>query len=82
MCIQSAVQHLASAVGAFLAAQMLSERADHSLIGMGRVVAMSGSLGALLPGLMWLVDVRVRRREEGTADAAMARAGASIPSDC
>ena len=36
MSLQSAVQHLASAAGAFLAAHMLSERADHSLVGMER----------------------------------------------
>jgi predicted MFS family arabinose efflux permease len=70
MSLQSAVQHLSSAAGAFAAAQLLRERADHSLAGMGRVAAISISVAALLPGLMWLVGRRVHRRDRELAAAA------------
>jgi predicted MFS family arabinose efflux permease len=63
MSLQSAMQHLSAAAGAFVAAKLLSERPDHSLVGMGRVVAISMTIGALLPGLMWVVEALVRRRD-------------------
>ena len=43
LSIQSAVQHASASLGAFLSARMLSERADHTLVGMG---ASDGGDGA------------------------------------
>lgn len=63
MSIQSAVQHLASAVGAFLAARMLTERPDGSLEGMTQVAQLSIVLMLAVPVMMALVESRVRRRD-------------------
>jgi predicted MFS family arabinose efflux permease len=59
MSIQSAVQHMASALGAFLAARILSEAPDHSLIGMPRVAWIAIVLTLTLPSLLWSVERRV-----------------------
>ncbi len=64
MSVQSAVQHFASAAGAMLASRMLVERADHSLSGMEDVAWFSTALALLLPLLLWLVEVSVKRREK------------------
>lgn len=58
--VQSAVQHLASALGAFTSAQFLSENPDHTLVGVGRMAVVSISLGLVLPPLMWVVERRVK----------------------
>jgi predicted MFS family arabinose efflux permease len=63
MSIQSAVQHLASATGAFLSARLLTERSDHSLVGMDLVARISIGLSLMVPLLMFLVERRVRARE-------------------
>jgi predicted MFS family arabinose efflux permease len=63
MSAQSAVQHLASAIGAFVAAQILVTRPDHSLVHMPEVAMMSLCASLALPPLLWFVDTRVRRRE-------------------
>lgn len=63
MSIQSAVQHLASAIGAILAAQLLTERADKGLEGMPLVAAISIGLCLTVPLLMAGVEGRVRRRD-------------------
>jgi predicted MFS family arabinose efflux permease len=60
MSIQSTVQHLASSAGAFLSARMLVELPDHRLAGMDVVAVVSMTLTALLPGLFWVVEGRVR----------------------
>jgi predicted MFS family arabinose efflux permease len=59
MSIQSAVQHLASAVGAFLAARLLGELPDHSLVGMPRIAWIAIVLALTLPSLLWAVERRV-----------------------
>lgn len=57
--VQSAVQHLASALGAFASAQFLSENADHSLVGVGQIAMVSIALGLVLPPFLWAVERRV-----------------------
>jgi predicted MFS family arabinose efflux permease len=61
MSAQSAVQHLSAAVGSIVGAQMLSEGAGGALVGMNVVGAWSVGLGMMLPGLVWMVEHRLRR---------------------
>ncbi len=63
MSIQSAVQHGASAAGAFFSAQLLSELPNGALRGMDRVGAVSIALTLTLPFLLFAVEGAVRRRE-------------------
>ncbi len=63
MSIQSAVQHTAAALGAFLSARLLSELPDHKLVGMQRVAGLSIGLTALLPIMLFIVERGVKRRE-------------------
>src|SRR5262249_56928015 len=60
MSIQSTVQHLASSLGAFTSARLLVELPDHRLLGMPTVAAVSMVLTALLPGLFYVVEGRLR----------------------
>lgn len=73
MSIQSAIQHLASATGAFVSARMLTERyagsrasappgLEHAIDGMGQVALVSIASGVCLPIVMALVEAGVRRR--------------------
>lgn len=62
MSIQSAVQHLASAAGAFLSAQLLWVEPDLSLGGVTRVALLSMGLTAVLPLFLFLVEKRVLSR--------------------
>lgn len=59
--IQSSVQHLASAVGAFTSAQLLSERADHTLAGIDKTAYASIALGICVLPLFWIVERRVTK---------------------
>jgi Na+/melibiose symporter-like transporter len=63
MSIQSAVQHAASAAGAFLSSRLLSELPGGALRGMDRVGAVSIALTLTLPFLLFVVEGAVRRRE-------------------
>jgi predicted MFS family arabinose efflux permease len=74
MSVQSAVQHLASAIGAVLSSQLLTERPDRSLEGMPRVAWTSMIMLMTVPVMMALVESRVRRRD-------LSYAGASQPQD-
>ena len=67
MSIQSAVQHMAAAVGAVLASQMLTEQPDGRLVGMDRVAGLAIALSLFLPLLMWLLERRVGRQERQAA---------------
>lgn len=58
--IQSAVQHLASALGAFASARMLTELPDKSLAGIQTVAMTSIGLALVLPPLLWAVEARVQ----------------------
>ncbi len=72
MSLQSAVQHAASAIGAFLSARMLHELPDGRFDGMRTVALTSISLALLVPVAMRIVERRVAAEAEG--DAARARA--------
>lgn len=61
MSIQSSVQHLASATGAFVAARLLVENPDGSLGRMDTVAFLSIGLTALLPIMLRVVERGVRR---------------------
>jgi len=63
MSIQSAVQHGASAVGAFLSSQLLSEKPGGALIGMSTVAFTTIALTLTLPAFLLAVESQVRRRE-------------------
>jgi len=60
---QSAVQHLASAAGALLSAQLLTAQPDGRLVGTSRVVLVAAPLALLLPFVLRLVQPLVLRRE-------------------
>jgi predicted MFS family arabinose efflux permease len=79
MSIQSAVQHLASAAGAFGAARVLTEGAGGRLEGMGAIAALAMGLTAALPGLMYLVERRVIRRPAAPAPPLEPQTGLSSP---
>ena len=59
MSFQSAVQHIASSMGAFVSAKLLHELPDHHLVGLEHVVLISMSLTALVPALLIIVEARV-----------------------
>lgn len=63
MSAQSVVQHLGSAAGAFTASRMLWQLPGSRLGGMDRVAWLAAALAAAVPGLLWLLEVRVRRGE-------------------
>lgn len=67
LSIQSAVQHLASALGAFLSTKMLSEKPSGELVGMRGITLASMCTAALLPVFLWLVERRVPARPAATA---------------
>lgn len=60
---QSAAQHAASAVGAMISSQLLTELPDHRLEGMNAVVALSIACALMLPVLVWQVERRLAARE-------------------
>jgi predicted MFS family arabinose efflux permease len=65
--IQSAVQHLASAVGAFVSSLLLRELPDKTLEGIPTVATISIALGLLLVPFLFIVEGRVKRRVAGAA---------------
>lgn len=67
MALQSAIQHLAAAAGAFAGAGVLREAPGGRLERMDAVAWGAAALAAAVPALMWLVESRVRRRERGDA---------------
>lgn len=71
MSMQSAVQHAASAAGAFLSAQLLSVLPDGRLEGMERVVYTSMALALVLPFIMAQVERHVQRRGQPHSAPAM-----------
>lgn len=64
MSIQSAVQHIAAAVGAFLSAHMLHELPDKTLSGIPATAWTSISLMLVLPFVFLALERRVRPPEE------------------
>ncbi|HLL54200.1 MAG TPA: MFS transporter, partial [Myxococcaceae bacterium] len=71
MSIQSSVQHIASAIGAFLSSQMLVEAADKSLVGLEQVAFFAMATTVVVPLLLWQVE----RGVKGQA----AQGGAPVP---
>jgi predicted MFS family arabinose efflux permease len=69
MSIQSAVQHIASALGAFVSSLMLVERPDHSLRGMPTIASVSIVLALLLPALLAQCERAVKTRDAAKAQA-------------
>ncbi|MGZ6143973.1 MAG: MFS transporter, partial [Myxococcales bacterium] len=63
MSIQSAVQHAASASGAFASSQILAELPGGALLGMERVAFLAIGLTLTLPFFLYAVESAVRRRE-------------------
>jgi predicted MFS family arabinose efflux permease len=63
---QSAVQHMASAIGAGLSTVLLGENQNHSLRGMPRLALFSMALTALLPLLVWSIQRRMLVQPEAS----------------
>jgi|JI10StandDraft_1071094.scaffolds.fasta_scaffold98789_3 predicted MFS family arabinose efflux permease len=62
MSLQSAVQHGSSSLGAMLSTVLLTEGADHRMVGMPRVAIVTVTLFAALPLLLAALE-RLMRRE-------------------
>jgi predicted MFS family arabinose efflux permease len=62
MSLQSAVQHIASAVAAVVSSQMLTTAPDHRLVGMSTVAIAAIVLALAVPVFMWRIQVIVARR--------------------
>ena len=58
--IQSSVQHLASALGAFASSALLTELPDRSLSGITTDAWSAIGLGVVVVPLLWVVEARVR----------------------
>jgi predicted MFS family arabinose efflux permease len=67
MSIQSAVQHMASAAGAFISSLVLVESPDHSLRGMPTIASVSIILALLLPVLLAQCEKSVKARDAAVA---------------
>jgi predicted MFS family arabinose efflux permease len=76
MSAQSVVQHLGAATGAFTASRMLRELPSGGLDGMAGVASLAVVLAVAVPGLLWLIEARLRRRER-VSSRATARTAAS-----
>lgn len=66
MSAQSAVQHLASAAGAMLSAQMLTTGEGGALVGVPSVGVLALVASVPVPLLLWIIERRVRGRERVT----------------
>lgn len=62
MSAQSAVQHLASAAGAMIGAQMLTELPSGALVGVDEIAWFAVATSVVLPGILFAVDRRLRAR--------------------
>jgi hypothetical protein len=60
MSIQSAVQHLSAAGGAFLSSEILTETATHALIGMSQIAWISLGFTLTMPFLLFFIEGRVK----------------------
>jgi predicted MFS family arabinose efflux permease len=69
MSMQSAVQHMASAVAAAGASAILAERPDHSLDRMPVVAGAAAVFGAIVPVLLFLIDRRIKSRRKAPGKA-------------
>jgi predicted MFS family arabinose efflux permease len=76
MSAQSAVQHLASAIGAMCGAQLLTEHADGSLAGVDELAWFAVAMALVHPVLAYAIDRRVRANAAAAAAAASSSARA------
>jgi predicted MFS family arabinose efflux permease len=83
MSFQSAVQHLASALGAITSSAILAEGPDRRLLNVTQLALFSMTLIAVLPGLLWAVERAVDRGTRvawpPTSDVASASEGMAPP---
>lgn len=80
MSAQSAVQHLASSVGAMVGAQFLTEQAGGALVGIDELAWFTVGMTLLLPCILFSVDRLVRARTALPAATARIKEGAGSPS--
>jgi predicted MFS family arabinose efflux permease len=79
---QSAVQHLASALGATLSTRVLTVEGDGRLVGMRELAIGSAAVALLLPFLLFRVSALLRARDHGAGPGSGAadRDGGGAPS--
>lgn len=77
--VQSAVQHMAAACGAFSASRILSETASHELVGMSTVATISIAISFALPPLLFAVEARLRRRDSRAPAPGVSAEGSALP---
>ncbi|QSQ23631.1 MFS transporter [Pyxidicoccus parkwayensis] len=79
MSLQSAIQHMAAAIGAFVSVQLLTDLPDGTLGGMTKVAGLSIFMTLLVPPMMRVVEHRVRAREQARALAVAPAKGGAVP---
>jgi predicted MFS family arabinose efflux permease len=79
MSAVSAVQHLGSAAGAMIGAQVLTEQPDGRLVGMDELAWFAVATAAVLPVLIYMVDRLVRAGERGAGGSSPIDAVAARP---
>ncbi|NOK12797.1 MFS transporter [Corallococcus exercitus] len=79
MSLQSATQHMASALGAFLSSRLLVDLPDGTLGGMDTIAWVSIGLSVGVPVMLWVVEGRVRSREQARALAVPPAQGMAAP---
>jgi predicted MFS family arabinose efflux permease len=62
LSLQSAIQHMSAAAGAFLSSYILTELPDGALVGMPKVAIASIGLSIALPFLFWKVEAALKAR--------------------
>jgi predicted MFS family arabinose efflux permease len=78
MSLQSAVGHMASALGAFLSSKILVDLPDGKLGGMEHVAMLSILMTLMVPPMMLLVERRIRARDQATAQLVGAGPGGAV----
>jgi predicted MFS family arabinose efflux permease len=72
MSLQSCVQHLSSALGAFLSSKLLVDLPDGTLGGVSLIAGLSITLTLLGPPMLWVVERRLRVRDAPSPAPALA----------
>jgi hypothetical protein len=67
MSVEAAVDCAAAATGAMLGPQILSERPDHSLAGIGELASLAMAMTFVYSALCYAVERRVRAHVVGNA---------------
>ena len=78
--VQSAVQHMAAACGAFSASRILSETPAHELVGIDTVAMISIFISFALPPLLFTIERRIRRRDTAKPPHVVSVESASLAS--